>query len=67
VNEGTNEVIHAGDIGPKQARQVKTGNAKACFFNYSNITYGFECDKDPAGHPNIINGWKFDSLHWKQG
>lgn len=32
-----------------------------------NIAYGFEGDKDPAGHRGTINGWKVDNLPWVQG
>jgi hypothetical protein len=70
VNEGifvVNEGIYAGDAGLKQARQVKTGNATAGFSTYSNIKYGFECDKNTAGHRGTINGWNFYSLPWEQG
>jgi rhodanese-related sulfurtransferase len=32
-----------------------------------NIAYGFEGDKDPAGHRGTVNGWKVDTLPWVQG
>jgi rhodanese-related sulfurtransferase len=32
-----------------------------------NIAYGFEGDKDPAGHRGTVNGWKVDNLPWGQG
>lgn len=32
-----------------------------------NIAYGFEGDKNPAGHRGTINGWKVETLPWVQG
>jgi len=39
----------------------------AGFATCYNIAYGFEGDKDPAGHRGTINGWKIDALPWVQG
>ena len=39
----------------------------AGFLGCYNISYGFEGDKDPAGHRGTINGWKVDALPWAQG
>ena len=34
--------------------------------NTINIVDGFEGDKDVNGHRNVINGWRFNKLPWKQ-
>lgn len=37
------------------------------FATCHNVAYGFEGDKDPAGHRGTLNGWKVDDLPWVQG
>jgi len=35
--------------------------------NITNITDGFEGDKDANNHRSVMNGWRFNNLPWEQG
>jgi len=56
-------LCRSGQRSKAAAIALTTAGFSTCY----NIAYGFEGDKDPAGHRGTINGWKVDSLPWVQG
>jgi len=56
-------LCRSGQRSKSAAIALTAAGFSACY----NISYGFEGDKDQAGHRGTINGWKVDALPWTQG
>lgn len=56
-------ICRSGVRSKSAAIALTEAGFKTCY----NIAYGFEGDKDPAGHRGTVNGWKVDQLPWGQG
>ena len=56
-------LCRSGQRSKSAAIALTAAGFSACY----NISYGFEGDKDQAGHRGTINGWKADALPWTQG
>ena len=56
-------LCRSGQRSKSAAIALTAAGFSACY----NISYGFEGDKDQAGHRGSINGWKVDALPWTQG
>ena len=56
-------LCRSGHRSKSAAIALTAAGFSACY----NISYGFEGDKDQAGHRGTINGWKVDALPWTQG
>ena len=56
-------LCRSGQRSKSAAIALTAAGFSACY----NISYGFEGDKDQAGHRGTLNGWKVDALPWTQG
>lgn len=56
-------ICRSGQRSKSAAITLTAAGFNTCY----NVAYGFEGDKDPAGHRGTINGWKVEGLPWMQG
>ena len=66
LNIKQNDIIFLICRSGQRSQEAATYLNKIGYRNCYNISDGFEGYKDSSGHRALVNGWKYNSLPWKQ-